>query len=108
MAEDFPVRVVIKGYNAAGEETYSIHQWEIEDVKRITGLALPRHDVVKLVLEKQPRCLNCKEDYLVPHNSAGKRQYKDYPNLLICPKCWHKYHPNENGKLVLVTNPRKY
>ena len=41
---------------------------------------------------KELKCPNCDED-LVKHTNAGRRQYKEYPNLLTCPKCWHKYNP---------------
>ena len=51
-------------------------------------------------------CPNCEVGTLVPHRSAGKGQYKEYPNLLICEKCWHKYDPQLDGSLVLVRNPR--
>ncbi len=52
------------------------------------------------------KCLN-DGTVLVKHRNAGKRQYKSYPNLLICPNCWSKYDPQEDGTLVRVKNPSK-
>ena len=48
-----------------------------------------------------PKCPNCEQAELVPHRNAGKGQYKDYPDLLVCPFCWHKY-VERGGKLIRI------
>ena len=50
-------------------------------------------------------CLNCGNS-LVKHAGAGRGQYKDYPDLLICEQCWHKYVERE-GKLIRVKAKRR-
>ena len=50
-------------------------------------------------------CPNCGET-LVEHTSAGRGRYKEYPNLLVCPVCWHKYNLVD-GKLERISNTGK-
>ena len=62
-----------------------------------------------MMVQPQPEdrpCPNCGTGHLVPHRNAGKRQYREYRNLLICENCWHKYDPQPDGSLVLIRNPR--
>ena len=47
-------------------------------------------------------CPNCDHE-LVKHSSAGKRQYKPYPELQVCPRCWFKYNPKPDGSLQRIS-----
>jgi hypothetical protein len=42
------------------------------------------------------KCPYCIKGKLVKHRNAGKGQYKDYPSLLVCPLCWHKFDPDHD------------
>lgn len=54
----------------------------------------------------RPPCPNCGEKRLVPHRNAGKRQWKEYPDLLVCEVCWTKWALRD-GKLVRVKSKKK-
>lgn len=101
------VLIELIGYDASGMETWRAEERELFDVKEALGNGIVRYDVVRIEIWKKPICPNCGEGRLEPHNRAGQRQYKDYPNLLICEKCWHKYMPTPEGKLLYVKNPAK-
>ena len=51
---------------------------------------------VSNILHLDDECPNCSAGKLVKHRDAGRGQYRDYPKLLVCPACWHKFDPDHD------------
>jgi len=53
-------------------------------------------------------CSYCGAGKLVKHRGAGKGQLKGYPNLLVCPACWHKFDPDHDMAPVKTKKKVRY
>lgn len=51
-------------------------------------------------------CPSCNTE-LVKHSSAGRGQYRDRPNLLVCPSCWLKFDPDKGMERVKKVKRRR-
>jgi predicted RNA-binding Zn-ribbon protein involved in translation (DUF1610 family) len=49
-------------------------------------------------------CPNCGKEKLVRHNKAGRGQYNNYPNLLVCQSCWLDECSIEIGEWGLISS----
>jgi hypothetical protein len=54
------------------------------------------------------KCPYCIKGKLVKHRNAGKGQYKDYPSLLVCSLCWHKFDPDHDMAPVKTQKKVRY